>query len=93
MSNMILTQTPAQSALQFYIIITSMQLNPSILSCRLSNSSTKSSKSIFQLLPFNWKQINVTQSFSGHRIPGKCNFHFWKTSLAWSAGDGKSYSY
>jgi len=31
MSNMIPTQIPAQSTLEFYIIITSMQLNPSII--------------------------------------------------------------
>jgi len=34
----------------------------------------KSSKSIFQLVPFNWKQISVTQSFTGNGISGKC-FH------------------
>jgi len=31
MSNMIVTQIPAQSTLKFYIIITSIQLNPSII--------------------------------------------------------------
>jgi len=31
MSNMILTKIPAQSTLGFYIIITLMQLNPSII--------------------------------------------------------------
>jgi len=35
------------------------------LSCWLSNSSTKSSKSVFQLVPFNLKYTNVTQSFTG----------------------------
>jgi len=31
MSNIVLTQIPAQSMLEFYIIITSMGLNPSIV--------------------------------------------------------------
>jgi len=31
MNSMILTPIPAQSTLEFYIIITSMQLNPSIV--------------------------------------------------------------
>jgi len=31
MNNMILTQIPAQSTLEFYVIITSMYLNPSIV--------------------------------------------------------------
>ena len=31
MNSMILTQIPAQSTLEFYIIITSMQFNPSIV--------------------------------------------------------------
>jgi len=31
MSNIILTQIPAQATFKFYIIITSMQLNPSFI--------------------------------------------------------------
>jgi len=41
-----------QYILEFYIIITSMKLNPSIIMSNV-NSSTKSSKAIFQLVPFN----------------------------------------
>jgi len=50
------------------------------LSRRLSNSSTKSSKSVFQLVPFNLKYINVTQSSTGNGISGKDfhEFHFLK---------------
>ena len=50
------------------------------LSRRLSNSSTKSSKSVFQLVPFNLKYINVTLSFTGNGISGKYFrlFHFLK---------------
>jgi len=43
-----------QTMLEFYIIITSMKLNPLIIMSTV-NSSTKSSKSVFQLVPFNWK--------------------------------------
>ena len=50
-----------------------MKLNPSIIMSAV-NSSTKSSKTIFQLVPFHRKQINVTQSFTGHGISSKC-FH------------------
>jgi len=42
MSNMILTQIPAQSTSEFHINITSIQCNL-ILSCRLSKSSMKPS--------------------------------------------------
>jgi len=42
------------------------------LSCRLSNSSTKSSESVLKLIPFNLKYINVTQSFTGNGFSGKC---------------------
>ena len=53
------------------------------------------SKSVFQLVPYNLKYINVTQSFTGNGIAGNCfhQFHFWNISLASSTGDGKSYSY
>jgi len=44
------------------------------LSCWLSNSSTKLSKSVFQLVPFNLMYISVTQSFTGNGMSGKC-FH------------------
>jgi len=54
MSNMIITQILAQSTLEF--ISSSPQCNLILrLSCRLSNPSTKSSRSIFQLVPVNWK--------------------------------------
>jgi len=43
-----------QFILEFYIIITSMKLNPSIIILTV-NSSMKSSKSIFQLVSFNWR--------------------------------------
>jgi len=124
MSNMILTQIPAQATFKFYIIITqgcsankkSVRTHPKNshfktasnsflkqnvkkvwerrpkrsrpttllsspqrnlilrLSRRLSNSSTKSSKSVLKLVPFNLKYINVTQYFTGNGISGKC-FH------------------
>jgi len=36
------------------------------------------SNPVFQLVPFNLKYINVTQSFTGDGIAGKCfhQFHF-----------------
>jgi len=40
------------------------------LLCRLSNSSTKSSKSVLQLVPFNLNYINVARSFIGIGISG-----------------------
>jgi len=43
------TQIPAQATLEFYIIINLILR----LSCRLSNSSTKSSKSIFSVRTFS----------------------------------------
>jgi len=55
LSNTILTQSPAQSTLEFYVILTSMQLKIFRLSCRLPDSSTKSFKSVFQLVSFSWK--------------------------------------
>jgi len=70
MSNIILTQIPAQATLKFYIIITQRNLILR-LSRLLSNLSTKSSKSVFQLVPFNLKYINVTLSFTGNGISGK----------------------
>jgi len=38
---------------------------------------------------------NVLCYLGGRGISGKCFhwFYFWKTSLEWGAGDGKSYSY
>jgi len=59
MSKIILTQIPAQSTLEFYIIITSVSLLPSIILSTVKFIN-ESSKSIFQLVPFNWKQINLT---------------------------------
>jgi len=52
MSKIILTQIPAQSTLEFYIIITSVSLLPSIILSTVKFIN-ESSKSIFQLVPFN----------------------------------------
>jgi len=94
MNNMILTQIPAQSTLEFYIIINFISPECDLipqLSCRLSISSTKSSKSILSSYLSIESGSNATQSFTGHGIFGNCfhYIHFWKTSLARSPGDGK----
>jgi len=70
MGDIILTQIPA-----VYVRTLYHHLNVTysfLYQCRLSNSSTKSSKSIFQLVLFSLKYISVTQSFTSHGISGKC---------------------
>ena len=72
MSNIILTQIAAQATFKFYII-TSAQLHPSFIISTFK-FIIESSKSVFQLVPFSLKHINVTQSFTDNGISGKC-FH------------------